>query len=589
MSMRSRRSRPCGRLRRRPARRLSRLLLLALFLAASNLLPGSIRSARAAAPEFVTIRGDQFYLNGQPIKIKGSNYYQRDAPWATMWKVWYGAQVEQEVAAGASRLGLNALRILVPYGTDHQWIIDERGEVNPDSLNELQQMVQLAGKYNLRVILTLFDFYDEWPAAGTPAEAANLRYLDTIVRTFRDDDRVLAWDLHNEPDHYKRWQRDQRPGEVVDWLARMAAATRRLDPNHPLTVGLGDYRNHWAEVGPDRPQIIDFVDFVSFHAYEAPNMLDQAREIKARTGKPILLEEAGWPSAPTYLHPTYNERDQYYVYRRIIDVIQWEGLAGVTQWMMWDYTGGRSLRPSDVSDWMGLFRRDGSLKPAGEAFAEWQVPRLPAQTTSQLPLTGEPTPEEQRPLYFPETDHYVPSYFKELWLQQGGLAMFGLPLTEPFLEERSDRRLTIQIFERAVMEFTLEAKLDPGYDQLPQSEQLRRVVSLRQLGRQFTAGRDFPTVAPFPNTPERWYFPETGHSLAYGFLAYWHGNGGLLQFGQPISEEFVEINPDDGKPYTVQYFERARFEYHPELRGTPYEVQLGALGRQEMARRGWLR
>ncbi|HEU5424150.1 MAG TPA: murein L,D-transpeptidase, partial [Nitrolancea sp.] len=59
----------------------------------------------------------------------------------------------------------------------------------------------------------------------------------------------------------------------------------------------------------------------------------------------------------------------------------------------------------------------------------------------------------------------------------------------------------------------------------------------------------------------------------------------LAVFGYPISEEFQEQNPADGKMYTVQYFERARFEYHPEFKGTPYEVELGLLGRQTMPRR----
>ncbi|MEO5951914.1 MAG: sortase, partial [Chloroflexia bacterium] len=54
--------------------------------------------------------------------------------------------------------------------------------------------------------------------------------------------------------------------------------------------------------------------------------------------------------------------------------------------------------------------------------------------------------------------------------------------------------------------------------------------------------------------------------------------GGLAQFGYPISEEFVETL-EDGKPYTVQYFERARFELHPE-NAAPYTILLGQFGRR---------
>jgi hypothetical protein len=572
--------------RRHPgaAPRALRLLLVAFIGLQLGSVAAAPGPARAAAPAFVTIAGDQFSLQGERIVIKGSNYYQRDAPWAMMWQQWYGAQVEQEITDGARQTGVNTLRILVPYG--HGWTTDTAtGEVHPIFLDELRQMVQIAGNAGMRVIVTLFDFSDEWPAAGAPLEAAHLRYLTTIVNTFRDDDRVLAWDLHNEPDHYGRWAKDQRPDEVIDWLARMAAATRRLDPNHPVTVGLGQYQNNWLATRPDVPRIIDFIDFVSFHAYEEPNLLRQVREIKARTGKPILLEEAGWPTAFTFWHFSYTEDEQLRFYRTLVDVIQAERLAGATQWLLWDLVAGRSLRSSDIADWMGLIRRDGSLKPAGEIYAAWPAPRLPATVTSQLPLTGRPLTEAERPLFFPETEHYVPAHFKHLWLQQGGLPIFGLPLTEPLLENK----VVFQVFERAVMEWFVEARLAPDYEQLPPGEQLRRVVPLRPLGSMHTAGRAFPTVPPFESDAGRRFFPETGHSLAQPFLAHWERNGGLLQFGYPISEPFMEVVSGEGAPRLVQYFERARFEHYPELGGTPHEVQLGRLGYEELQRRGWLR
>ena len=67
------------------------------------------------------------------------------------------------------------------------------------------------------------------------------------------------------------------------------------------------------------------------------------------------------------------------------------------------------------------------------------------------------------------------------------------------------------------------------------------------------------------------YSDETGHNVRHGFLKYFNARGGVTAFGLPLTEEFFE----NGR--VVQYFERARFEYHPELAGTPYETQLGLL------------
>ena len=57
--------------------------------------------------------------------------------------------------------------------------------------------------------------------------------------------------------------------------------------------------------------------------------------------------------------------------------------------------------------------------------------------------------------------------------------------------------------------------------------------------------------------------------------------GGLAQFGYPLTEERWDSLPTGvGRCCVTQYFERARFEYHPENTGTPYEVLLGQFGRQ---------
>lgn len=87
-----------------------------------------------------------------------------------------------------------------------------------------------------------------------------------------------------------------------------------------------------------------------------------------------------------------------------------------------------------------------------------------------------------------------------------------------------------------------------------------------------------------PNTADRYYFKDTGHNLAYGFKNFWDKNGTLTVFGFPQTEEFQELNSDTSKVYTVQYFERQRYEYHPENQGTPYEVLLGRLGAADAQR-----
>jgi hypothetical protein len=59
------------------------------------------------------------------------------------------------------------------------------------------------------------------------------------------------------------------------------------------------------------------------------------------------------------------------------------------------------------------------------------------------------------------------------------------------------------------------------------------------------------------------YFPETGFTVPARFMTYWNTHGGLPIFGYPITAAQME----DG--YLTQYFERNRFEYHPETPARP--------------------
>jgi hypothetical protein len=68
------------------------------------------------------------------------------------------------------------------------------------------------------------------------------------------------------------------------------------------------------------------------------------------------------------------------------------------------------------------------------------------------------------------------------------------------------------------------------------------------------------------------FFPETGNSICNGFYRYWQANGGLRIFGLPITGEFTENG------MTVQYTQRARFEWHPGSDPAQWDVELGQLG-----------
>ena len=168
------------------------------------------------------------------------------------------------------------------------------------------------------------------------------------------------------------------------------------------------------------------------------------------------------------------------------------------------------------------------------------------------------------PIFFRETGHTLAYNFREFYETHGGLLVFGLPITEVFLEDGRP----VQYFERARLEW--HATLGR--------------VQAGLLGRWAAGERSAeapfqPIAAPAGDVT---YVDATGHTFGGAFRDFWEQLGGLATYGYPLSEEFQEVNPQDGQVYTVQYFERARFEFHPEL-PWPYTVSLGHLGRQYLA------
>src|SRR5579859_2028056 len=178
---------------------------------------------------------------------------------------------------------------------------------------------------------------------------------------------------------------------------------------------------------------------------------------------------------------------------------------------------------------------------------------------------------------FAATGFCIAGRIREFWEQNGGLPVFGYPISPQEEETIEGKTFQAQWFERTRLE--LHPENAPPYD-----------VELGRIGvdRLNQEGRDWFTFPAGTQQPGCRYFPETQHTLCGLFLQAWHANGlqlnggssftedeNLALFGMPISEPHTELI--QGQPYTVQWFERVRMELHPE-NAPPYNVLFGLLG-----------
>ena len=235
---------------------------------------------------------------------------------------------------------------------------------------------------------------------------------------------------------------------------------------------------------------------------------------------------------------------------------------------------GLAVSPYDGSIYASLDRK-GSVYRISYTGSQ----PAPQELSGPPPPSGQGKPRPQPAFILPgasrcfgETKKCLRGAFLNYWFTHGGLEQFGLPVTGELTERLGDgKTYTVQYTERARIEWH------------PENRGKESQVLLGRLGADLAEARANETPfkpVPFCNACGLLYFKETSHHVGAELRAYWERNGGIPVFGYPLSEAFMERSPTDGKQYLVQYFERNRLEYHPENKGTRFEVLLGLLGVQ---------
>jgi len=261
---------------------------------------------------------------------------------------------------GAARLhGVNAVRVFLH---DQLWAQDRQG-----FQNRLAQFVGIAARHGIKPLFVLFDScWDPLPRPGRQraprpgvhnsgwvqspgAEHLDDRgyrsvlqdYVTGVLSQFRSDDRVLGWDLWNEPDNpakvYRQVERKDKLDRVAELLPQVFQWARSVGPGQPLTSGVWD--GEWGDAAR-RSTIagiqLDNSDVITFHSYAPPGEFESRIRELTPLGRPIMCTE-------------YMARSQGSTVEGILPVAKrhnvgafnWGLVAGKTQtyfpWDSWDH------------------------------------------------------------------------------------------------------------------------------------------------------------------------------------------------------------------------------------------------------------
>ncbi|MCL5128182.1 glycoside hydrolase family 2 TIM barrel-domain containing protein [Algibacter sp. L4_22] len=285
------------------------------------------------------------------LTIKGINYY----PQATPWNMFGDAFAKDTIAKDFKIIkdaGLSSVRIFVQY--------DDFGKakVNPLKLEKLKQTLDAAEENNLKVVLTLFDFYGDYSVLNW---TLNQRHAEKIIETFKNHNALLAWDIKNEPN----LDFDSR-GEtlVTAWLDKMIDLVKTIDPKHPVTIG-------WSNI-ESATILKDKLDLISFHYYEDLDDLELAfRNLKLEvSNKPIAITEFGLSSYKGLWNPFGNNEKDQSEYHKKCQTIFSNNTISFMSWTLYDFVEipkevvGRLPWRKRAQEHFGFINKNGETKPA---------------------------------------------------------------------------------------------------------------------------------------------------------------------------------------------------------------------------------
>ena len=287
------------------------LPILLLFL----LQAAALAQAPSSGGRWTEQRANEWYQR-QPWLV-GANYNPASAiNELEMWQAetFDPARIDKELG-WAESIGMNTMRV---YLHDLPWQQDAAG-----FKKRIDQFLTIAAKHKIRPMLVLFDScWDPFPVLGRqrapkpgvhnsgwvqspgakalqdPSQYPRLEaYVKGVVGAFAKDQRVLAWDIWNEPDNmngssYGPQEPKNKVELVLALLPQAFAWARAAKPEQPLTSGV--WKDDWSsdeKLGRMERIQLDLSDIISFHNYDSAEEFEKRIKWLQRYNRPILCTE----------------------------------------------------------------------------------------------------------------------------------------------------------------------------------------------------------------------------------------------------------------------------------------------------------
>ncbi len=311
--------------------------------------------------------------------LVGSNYIPASAiNELEMWQAdtFDPQRIDRELG-WAESIGLNTMRVFLH---DLPWQQDPKG-----FQKRIDTFLEIAAKHHIKPLFVLFDScWDPDPRLGKQHEprpgvhnsgwvqspgAKALQdtsqyprleaYVKGVVAAFRNDNRILGWDVWNEPDNTNggSYKDPAHKAELVlALLPRAFTWAREARPSQPLTSGV--WQGDWSapeKLGPTAKIQLEQSDVVSFHSYDKPEVFEKRILSLQQYQRPILCTEYMARGNGSTFQGSLPIAKKYHV-----GAINWGLVAGKTQtYLPWDSWQNPYVDREPAIWFHEIFRTDG--------------------------------------------------------------------------------------------------------------------------------------------------------------------------------------------------------------------------------------
>lgn len=334
------------------------------------------------------------WYNAQPWLV-GCNYLPATA--GNQLEMWQAETFDPETIdrelQWASDIGFNIVRVFLH---DMVWEQDSEGFVK-----RIDKFLEIADKHNIKVIPILFDScWNPLPKLGAqpeprphvhnstwvqsphidtlkdPAGWGKLKsYAQGIVKRYKNDDRVLIWDLYNEPGNsndtaYGKLEPANKGELSLKLLKEAFVWVRAMNPKQPIMASV--WTGDWTK-GADIPALNKFAlensDIVQFHIYHGPKIARDWIKILQEYNRPIVCGE-------------YMSRKTGCTFETILPIFKEHRIAAIN----WGFVAGRSQTNYPWESWTKQYTAEPEMwfhdifRPDGTPYSKDEVAFIKAIT-----------------------------------------------------------------------------------------------------------------------------------------------------------------------------------------------------------------